>query len=66
MNNLKTNTDQVALNGFLRLIPQNRAGIPADIVGAALFLAFDEAGYITGQSIYIDGGWLAGGGHSSN
>lgn len=58
-------SDPVALKGFLRLIPQNRAGVPADIVGATLFLASNEAGYITGQTIYVDGGWLAGGGNSS-
>ena len=58
-------SDPEASKSFLRLIPQNRAGIPADIIGAALFLASDEAGYITGQTIYIDGGWLAGGGNSS-
>ena len=48
---------------FLRLIPQNRPGVPDDLVGAALFLASYEAGYITGQTIYVDGGWLAGGGN---
>ena len=58
-------SDPETSKSFLRLIPQNRAGMPADIVGAALFLASDEAGYITGQTIYIDGGWLAGGGNSS-
>ena len=58
-------SDPETSKSFLRLIPQNRAGIPADIVGAALFLASDEAGYITGQTIYIDGGWLAGGGNTS-
>jgi len=59
-------SDPEATENFLRLIPQNRAGIPSDMVGATLFLASDEAGYITGQTIYVDGGWLAGGGISSN
>ena len=35
-----------------------RFGIPADIGDAAVFLASDEAGYITGQVLYVDGGWL--------
>lgn len=59
-------SDPESSKSFLRLIPQNRAGLPADIVGATLFLASDEAGYITGQTIYVDGGWLAGGGNPSN
>ena len=51
------------LESILRIIPQNRAGLPDDIVGATLFLASVEAEYITGQTIYVDGGWLAGGGN---
>ena len=35
-----------------------RFGTPADIGDAAVFLASDEAGYITGQVLYVDGGWL--------
>ena len=37
-------------------IPQARLGTPADIGHAALFFATDEAAYITGQSLVIDGG----------
>ena len=37
-------------------IPQGRLGSPADIGNAALFFATDEAGYISGQSLVIDGG----------
>ncbi|HWE15473.1 MAG TPA: 3-oxoacyl-ACP reductase FabG [Solirubrobacteraceae bacterium] len=37
-------------------IPQRRLGTGADIGYAALFLATDEAGYITGQTIVVDGG----------
>src|ERR687886_205986 len=37
-------------------IPQKRLGTVEDIGHAALFLATDEAGYITGQSLVIDGG----------
>jgi NAD(P)-dependent dehydrogenase (short-subunit alcohol dehydrogenase family) len=56
-------SDPEASESFLRLIPQNRSGIPDDIIGATLFLASNEASYITGQTIYIDGGWLAAGGN---
>jgi NAD(P)-dependent dehydrogenase (short-subunit alcohol dehydrogenase family) len=31
---------------------------PEEIVGAAIFLASNESNYITGQAIFIDGGWL--------
>jgi 3-oxoacyl-[acyl-carrier protein] reductase len=37
-------------------IPQKRLGTVEDIGNAALFLATDEAGYITGQTIVVDGG----------
>jgi 3-oxoacyl-[acyl-carrier protein] reductase len=37
-------------------IPMGRLGTVEDIGHAALFLASDEAGYITGQTIVVDGG----------
>lgn len=40
-------------------IPLGRAGCPADIAGTVAFLASDDAGYITGQVLYVDGGMLA-------
>lgn len=40
-------------------IPLGRIGTPEDVSGAALFLASDAAGYITGQMLYVDGGILA-------
>ena len=42
--------------GMEAAIPQRRLGDVADIGYAALFFATDEAGYITGQSIVVDGG----------
>ncbi|WP_308424591.1 SDR family oxidoreductase [Micromonospora sonchi] len=35
-----------------------RLGTPQDIAGAAVFLASDEAAFITGSSLMIDGGQL--------
>ncbi len=42
--------------GILRLIPYGRVGEPADIGRAAAWLASDEADYINGASIFVDGG----------
>lgn len=36
--------------------PVKRVGYPEDIAAAVAFLASDEAGYITGQTLYVDGG----------
>ena len=36
--------------------PVRRVGEPADIAAAAAFLCSDEASYITGQTLYVDGG----------
>ena len=41
-------------------IPLGKPGEPEDISGAALFLASDDANYITGSVIVIDGGWSCG------
>jgi NAD(P)-dependent dehydrogenase (short-subunit alcohol dehydrogenase family) len=40
-------------------VPMARLAEPEDIVGAVLFLCSDAAGFITGQSLYVDGGALA-------
>jgi glucose 1-dehydrogenase/3-oxoacyl-[acyl-carrier protein] reductase len=39
-------------------ISMGRPGQPREIGMAAAFLASEEAGYITGQSIFVDGGWV--------
>jgi glucose 1-dehydrogenase/3-oxoacyl-[acyl-carrier protein] reductase len=39
-------------------ISLGRTGTPCDIGKAVAFLASDDAGYITGQSLYVDGGWV--------
>jgi NAD(P)-dependent dehydrogenase (short-subunit alcohol dehydrogenase family) len=38
-----------------------RAGEPDDLVGALLYLASDASGFVTGQTLHVDGGFLAGG-----
>lgn len=45
-----------ALAALLKLIPYGRIGLPEDIGKAAVWLASDEADYIHGQTIFVDGG----------
>jgi glucose 1-dehydrogenase len=52
-------SDDAARRRILSRTPMGRCGEPAEIAKVALFLASDEASYITGQTIYPDGGRLA-------
>jgi len=47
------------LEAMLRRIPLGHLGTPANIVGAAIYLASDAASYVTGTILDVDGGWLA-------
>ena len=44
---------------MLGKIPMNRFGDLKDLAGAAIFLASDASVYVTGQILYVDGGYLA-------
>jgi NAD(P)-dependent dehydrogenase (short-subunit alcohol dehydrogenase family) len=44
---------------FLQRIPMKRFGTVDEIAAGVVFLASDEASYITGVTLYIDGGWTA-------
>ncbi|MBN9009796.1 MAG: SDR family oxidoreductase, partial [Rhizobiales bacterium] len=39
-------------------IPLGRMAEPSELAGTVLFLASDHAGYITGATINVSGGWL--------
>ena len=41
------------------LIPLGRVAEPEDMVGPAVFFASDESAHVTGQLLYVDGGWTA-------
>ncbi len=43
-------------DGYLATVPAGRFGTPADIGWAAVFLASQEAGFITGETIHVNGG----------
>ena len=49
--------DAVVLPQVLAQISLGRAGEPREIGTVAAFFASDEASYLTGQSIFVDGGW---------
>lgn len=53
-------SDEKTKAGFMTRIPKGRVGKPEDIGYAAVFLASDESDYVTGSTLYVDGGWLTG------
>ena len=47
------------MDAMITQIPLKRIGKPHEISSAVVFLASDEASYVTGTTLYVDGGWLA-------
>jgi 3-oxoacyl-[acyl-carrier protein] reductase len=43
-------------DAYLAMIPMGRWGVPADVAAAAAFFASDEAAFVTGQTIHVNGG----------
>ena len=58
--------DPAALKSLLTLIPYGRIGEPEDIGKVAVWLASDESDYLTGTTIFVDGGMLLYPGFSTN
>lgn len=54
--NAKLLNDPKKLNSLLGQIPLARLGKPKDVAGVAVFLASDDADYVTGSTYYVDGG----------
>lgn len=53
-------SDPAAREAILKRVPKGRTGQPKDIAQAVVFLASEEADYVTGAILVVDGGWLAG------
>ncbi len=54
------NAEMAYLDPFKRMTPMGRAGTVDEVAKTVLFLASDDASYITGEDIAVDGGFLAG------
>ncbi len=54
--NTKLLNDPQKLNALLTQIPLSRLGKPDDVSGLAVFLASDDADYVTGSTYFVDGG----------
>ncbi|MEU2268573.1 SDR family oxidoreductase [Streptomyces olindensis] len=52
--------DRQKAEWILSRVPQRRAGSPSELIGAMLLLASRAGTFITGQTLYVDGGFLAG------
>jgi NAD(P)-dependent dehydrogenase (short-subunit alcohol dehydrogenase family) len=46
---------------IMNRVPMQRPGLPSELVGCCLLLASDAGSFVSGQTIYVDGGALAGG-----
>ena len=56
---MKAFTDPKKYQDLVSKVPMGRLGEPDDIIGAVIFLASEASNYITGQTIYIEGGRMS-------
>ena len=56
--NMTKDLDEKRKNLILDAIPSKRLGLPSDLSSAVIFLASEESGYLTGQTIHVNGGLL--------
>ena len=56
----RVDQDAQVFERLARWYPLGRVGEPQDVANAALFLASAEAAWITGATLLVDGGWIAG------
>jgi len=52
-------TAELAIDEIVKAIPARRQGTPEEVAAAVRFLASDDAGYVTGTTLYVDGGMSA-------
>jgi NAD(P)-dependent dehydrogenase (short-subunit alcohol dehydrogenase family) len=53
------NQPETFVNNYNHKVPLKRMGTPKDIVSAVFYLLTDEASYVTGHNLVVDGGWTA-------
>ena len=52
--------DPKTMAAMLNKVPMHRVGKPEEVSNLVLFLASDDSSYMTGSTVVVDGGWLAG------
>jgi NAD(P)-dependent dehydrogenase (short-subunit alcohol dehydrogenase family) len=53
------NQNTIFVDNYVKKVPMRRMGLPDDISPSVVFLLSEEAKYITGQNIIVDGGWTS-------
>lgn len=54
-----SNIPKATMDAMMAGIPMKRIGKPEEIAAMVVFLASEESSYVTGATLYVDGGWLA-------
>lgn len=57
-NTVALRNDAARFKAIVERIPAGRWGVPADVAGAAVFLASPASDYVNGYTLAVDGGWL--------